>query len=281
MHWWCCWGLADCLLRGADEGSGHRFSDVDLEGRVPASHPLRAMRGLGNPTLAALDGAFCVLRSLCAAWPSTDPAGAALRAILLELLASIRLERQVVERLQFDLWFRWCVGLGVDAAVWAASTFAKNRSLVLTTALAQGFRSALLARPEVRKRWSARHFSLDATMLKAFASMQSFGAKDGSDAPQAPGCHGERDFKPEALLSETHAATTDPDARLCRKGKGQGKGQGQENRLADLGHGLLENRNGLGRGRSDACDRHGGTRGGCAADRRCAGRCDARGGQGP
>ena len=215
-------------MRGAAEGSGRLFSDVDLEGRVPASHPLRAMRGLVNPTLAALDGAFCVLyaphgRPLI-------PPERLLRAILLQLLDSIRSERQVVERLEFDLLFRWFVGLGVDAAVWDAPTFSRNRSLVLTTAIAQGFRSALPARPEVMKLLSAEHFSVDGTMLKAFASIKRFRAKDGSDAPQATGRNGERDFKAEAAFEPDAGRDDGPGCAAPSQGQGPGPGQGKSAR---------------------------------------------------
>jgi transposase len=224
-------------MRGLDERSGNLFSYVDLEKRVPDEHPLRAMRNLVNPSLAALDGDFAALYSPHGR-PSIAPERL-LRAILLQLLYSIRSERQLMERLEFDLLFRWFTGLGVEDAVWDASTFSKNRQRVLTTEIAQGFLSALLARPEVKKLLSAEHFSVDGTMLKAFASMKSFRAKDGSDEPPAPGRNGERGFKGEPRSNETHASTTDKDARLYRKASGQ------EAKLAYLGHALMENRNGL------------------------------------
>ena len=224
-------------MRGGDDRSGSLFSYVDLEARVPARHPLRAMRELVNASLAALDGAFAGLYAKTGR-PSIAPERM-LRAVLLQMLYSIRSERQLMERLDFDLLFRWFVGLGIDEAVWDASTFSKNRDRLLTTEIAQGFLSALLAQPAVEKLLSAEHFSVDGTMLKAFASMKSFRAKDGSDEPPDGGRNGERNFRKEKRSNETHASTTDPDARLYRKG------HGQESRLAYLGHALMENRHGL------------------------------------
>ncbi len=224
-------------MRGGDDRSGSLFSYVDLEARVPARHPLRAMRELVNAALAALDGAFAGLYAKTGR-PSIAPERM-LRAVLLQMLYSIRSERQLMERLDFDLLFRWFVGLGIDEAVWDASTFSKNRDRLLTTEIAQGFLSALLAQPAVEKLLSAEHFSVDGTMLKAFASMKSFRAKDGSDEPPDGGRNGERNFRKEKRSNETHASTTDPDARLYRKG------HGQESRLAYLGHALMENRHGL------------------------------------
>ncbi|KFC61827.1 Transposase, IS4 family [Bosea sp. LC85] len=224
-------------MRGGDERTGSLFSYVDLEGRVPARHPLRAMRDLVNASLAALDGSFSALYAKTGR-PSIAPERL-LRAMLLQMLYSIRSERQLMERLEFDLLFRWFVGLGIDDAVWHATVFTHNRDRVLTTEVAQGFLSALLAQPAVKTLLSAEHFSVDGTMLKAFASMKSFRAKDGSDEPLEGGRNGERNFRKQKRSNATHASTTDPDARLYRKG------DGQESRLAYLGHALMENRNGL------------------------------------
>ena len=224
-------------MRGGDERTGSLFSYVDLEARVPARHPLRVMRELVNASLAALDGSFAALYAKTGR-PSIAPERM-LRAVLLQMLYSIRSERQLMERLEFDLLFRWFVGLGIDDAVWDASSFSKNRDRLLTTQIAQGFLSALLSQPAVKKLLSAEHFSVDGTMLKAFASMKSFRAKDGCDEPPEGGRNGERNFRKEKRSNETHASTTDPDARLYRKGNGQ------ESRLAYLGHALMENRNGL------------------------------------
>jgi IS5 family transposase len=162
-----------------------------------------------------------------------------LRATLLQLLYSIRSERQLVERIEFDMLFRWFVGLSMDERVFDASTFSKNRDRLLTQEVAQGFLASLIALPEVKGLLSAEHFSVDGTLLKAWASMKSFRPKDGSGEPPAPGRNGEADFRKTKRSNETHASTTDEDARLFKKG------DGQESRLAYLGHALMENRNGL------------------------------------
>ena len=224
-------------MRGQDRTSGSLFSYVDLDARIPERHPLRAMRLLVNEALEHLDASFDALYK-DGGRPSIPPERL-LRASLLQMLYSIRSERQLVERLEFDLLFRWFVGLGIDDPVFDASTFSKNRDRLLTTAVAQGFLSALLGLPRVKKLLSAEHFSVDGTLLKAWASMKSFRPKDGSGEPPSPGRNGERDFKKEKRSNETHASTSDPDARLYRKG------DGQPSQLAYLGHTLMENRNGL------------------------------------
>lgn len=204
-------------------------------------HPLCAMRRLVNALLAALDGSFDRLHAKTAR-PSIAPERL-LQAVVRQMLFSIRAERQVMEWLEFDLYFRWFVGLGIDDSVWHPTVFTHNRDRVLTWDVAQGFLSTLLAQPAVKTLLSAEHFSVDGTMLKAFASMKSFRVKDGGGGdhgePPEGGRNGERDFRKEKRSNETHASTTDPDAPLYRKGNGQ------ESRLAYLGHVLMENRNGL------------------------------------
>jgi transposase len=210
---------------------------VDIEARVPAAHPLRGVRELVNGALARLDRKF---EGLYAAEgrPSIAPEKL-VRASLLQLFYSIRSERQLMERLDFDLLFRWFVGLGIDDEVWDHSVFSKNRDRLLTSEIAQDFLAALLAEPKVKHLLSDEHFSVDGTLLKAWASMKSFRAKDGGGSPPAGGRNGERDFRGEKRSNETHASTTDPDARLYRKG------DGQESKLCYMGHAFMENRNGL------------------------------------
>ncbi len=204
---------------------------------MPAKHPLRAMRRVSDAVLAELDQAFSALYEGCGR-PSIPPERL-LRASLAQLLYSIRSERQLVERLEFDLLFRCFVGLSIDEKVFDAPTFSKNRDRLLTHEVAQGFLSSLLGLPEVRGLLSAEHFSVDGTLLKAWASMKSFRPKDGSGEPPPPGRNGEADFRKTKRSNETHASTTDKDARLHKKGAGQ------ESKLAYLGHALMENRNGL------------------------------------
>jgi transposase len=224
-------------MRGQDRTSGSLFSYVDLDQRVPQTHPLRAMRELVNGSLSAMDASFEKLYAK-EGRPSIPPERL-LRASLLQMLYTVRSERQLVERIEFDLLFRWFIGLGIDDAVFDATVFCKNRDRLLTVDIAQEFLSTLLAQPQVKALLSAEHFSVDGTMLKAWASMKSFRAKDGSGDPPESGRNGERNFRKEKRSNETHASTTDDDARLYRKG------DGQESKLAYLGHALMENRNGL------------------------------------
>ena len=225
-------------MRGEDRTSGALFSYVDIEARIPTKHPLRAMRRLTNATLADLDGAFSALYEACGR-PSIPPERL-LRGTLLQLLYSIRSERQLVERIEFDLLFRWFVGLSIYEKVFDASTFSKTRDRLLKAeGVVQGFLSSLLGLPEVKGLLSAEHFSVDGTLLKAWAPMKSFRPKDGSGEPPSPGRNGEADFRNTKRSNETHASTRDPDARLFRKG------DGRESRLSYLGHALMENRNEL------------------------------------
>jgi transposase len=233
-------------MRGEDRTSGALFSYVDVEARIGANHPLRAMRRVTNAALAELDGRFSALYEAIGR-PSIPPERL-LRATLLQLLYSIRSERQLAERLEFDLLFRWFVGLSLDEKVFDASTFSKNRDRLLSHEIAQGFLSSLLGLPEVKGLLSAEHFSVDGTLLKAWASMKSFQPKslssgkdprNGSGEPPSPGRNGEANFRKTKRSNETHASTTDKDARLFRKG------DGQESRLSYLGHAVMENRNGL------------------------------------
>lgn len=224
-------------MRGTDERSGSLFSYVDIEARVPDGHPLRRIRGLVDDALGALDRRLETLYS-AEGRPSIPPERL-IRASLLQLFYSIRSERQLMERLDFDLSFRWFVGLGIDDPVWDHSVFSKNRDRLLTIEIAQDFLAALLAQPKVKRLLSHEHFSVDGTLLKAWASMKSFRPRDGVGPPPDGGRNGERDFRGEKRSNETHESTTDPDARLYRKG------HGQESRLCYMGHALMENRNGL------------------------------------
>src|SRR5277367_3186709 len=162
-------------MRGEDRTSGALFSYVDVEARIAANHPLRAMRRLTNAALTELDARFSALYEGIGR-PSIPPERL-LRAVLLQLLYSLRSERQLVERLEFDMLFRWFVGLSIDEKVFDASTFSKNRDRLLTHEIAQEFLSSLLGLPEVKGLLSAEHFSVDGTMLKAWASMKSFRPK--------------------------------------------------------------------------------------------------------
>jgi transposase len=224
-------------MRGSDGGAGALFSYVDLEARIPAEHPLRTIRAIVNEALSELSAVFAKLYAPMGR-PSIPPEQL-LRALLLQAFYSIRSERQLMERLDFDLLFRWFVGLGIDDPVWDHSTFSKNRDRLLEGDVAAEFLATLLDRPQVRRLLSSEHFSVDGTMIQAWASVKSFRPKDGSGEPPAGGKNGARNFRGERRTNETHSSTTDPDALLYRKGPGM------EARLCFLGHVLMENRNGL------------------------------------
>lgn len=230
------------MMRGADAQSGKLFSYVDLEQRVPPGHPLRAIRTLVNEALADIGAEFEAIYSTIGR-PSIAPEKL-LRTLLLQLFHGIRSERQMMERLDFDLSFRWFVGLGIDDPVWDASTFSKNRERLLDGEIAARFLSAILARPRVKRLLSSDHFSVDGTLIEAWCSMKSFRPKDedGTDdlPPDGPGGrNAEVDFRGEKRGNATHASTTDPDALLYRKSPGTAA------KLCYMGHVLMENRNGL------------------------------------
>jgi transposase len=225
-------------MRGSDGRSGALFSYVDLEDRVPAGHPLRAIRTIANEALEALGPDFDRLYGRIGR-PGVPPEKL-LRALLLQAFYSIRSERQLMERLDFDLLFRWFVGLGIDDPVWDHSTFSKNRDRLLNGDLAARFMAEVLDRPKVRGLLSDEHFSVDGTLIEAWASMKSFRPRDRSgDDPSGGGRNRDADFRGQERRNDTHASTTDPDARLFRKG------DGRESRLAYLGHLLTENHHGL------------------------------------
>jgi len=224
-------------MRGSDQGDGSLFSYVDLEQRVRPDHPLRVIREIANASLKAPSADFDALYS--AFGRESIPPERLVRALLLQAFYSIRSERQLVERIEYDLLFRWFVGLGIDEAVWDATTFTKNRDRLLDGDVAAKFLSAVLSQSRVKRLLSSEHFSVDGTLIEAWASPKSFKPKDGSGKPPGPGRNGERDFHGERRTNETHASTTNPDARLARKGRGK------EARLSFMGHALMENRNGL------------------------------------
>jgi transposase len=224
-------------MRGSDAVSGKLFSYVDLEKRVPADHPLRVIREVVNATLLAMSVEFDALYSPFGR--ESIPPERLLRALLLQAFYTIRSERQLVERIDFDLLFRWFVGLGVDDPVWDATSFTKNRDRLLGGEVASRFLATVLAQPRVKALLSDEHFSVDGTLLEAWASTKSFRPKDGSGPPPGAGRNGEQDFHGQRRSNETHASTTDPDTRLYKKG------HGKEAKLCFMGHALMENRHGL------------------------------------
>jgi transposase len=226
-------------MRGIDGGSGSLFSYVDLEWRVRRDHPLRSIREIANAALGALTEDFAALYPPRLGRPSIPPERL-LRAMLLQAFYGIRSERQLMERMEFDLLFRWFVGLGVDDAAWDHSSFTKNRDRLLEGEIAAKFLRAVLAQPRVKRLLSSDHFSVDGTLIEAWASIKSFRRKDGSDQDgDGRGGNAERNFHGEKRSNETHRSTTDPESRLYRKG------DGQPAKLCYMGHALMENRSGL------------------------------------
>src|ERR1019366_4086343 len=216
-------------MRGTGERLGSLFSFVDLETRVPKDHPLRVIREIANGALSDLSGEFQAMYAPFGR-PSIPPEKL-LRASLLQAFYTIRSERQLMERLEFDLLFRWFVGLGIDDAVWDHSVFSKNRDRLLEGEIAAKFMVAVLAQPNVKQLLSNDHFSVDGTLVEAWASMKRLKAKNGDREPPAGGGRNEEvNFRGEKRSHQTHASTSDPDAMLYRKGSGM------EAKLCYIGH---------------------------------------------
>lgn len=262
---------AGVMVRGTDEAAGSLFSYVDLEERVPARHQLRLIRRIVNDALASLDAEFDALYTDFGR-PSIAPERL-IRAGLLQILFSIRSERQLMEQMDYNLLIRWFVGLGIDDAVWVPTVFTKNRDRLLTTDMSRKVMAAILTHPEVRPLLSDESFSVDGTLVKAWASMKSFQPKKGratpdEDDPGGPPSpadetsantdqppqltetqpmpetprqtrNAEVNFRGEKRSNATHASVTDPDAHLYKKSPGAAAMQ------CFMGHTLMENRNGL------------------------------------
>ena len=226
-------------MRGKFTDQGGLFSYIAPDKRVPAHHPLRKVRELVRDVLSDLNRSLGKLYA-SEGRPSIPPEQL-LSALLLQVFYGIRSERQLMERLEFDLPFRWFVGIGVDDAAWDHSVFSKNRDRLLEGDIAAKFMRAILEQPRVKQLLSTDHFSVDGTLIEAWASMKSFKPKDGSDEPPAEGGgrNREADFRGQRRSNDTHASTTDPEAKLYRKGLGK------EAKLCFIGHALMENRNGL------------------------------------
>lgn len=216
-------------MRGDERVQEQMFSCVTLEQRVPQDHPLREIRRLTDTVLRSLSAEFDELYA-ASGRPSIAPEYV-LRALLLQAFYSVRSERQLVEQLDYNLLFRWFVGLSMDDAVWNHAVFSKNRDRLLTSEVAQRFFAEV---NRLAKRFmSDEHFTVDGTLIQAWASQKSFRRKDGGDDGDGSEFHGQK------RTNETHQSTTDPDARLYKKS------YGKESRLSYLGHVLVENRNGL------------------------------------
>ena len=216
-------------MRGRDDQQGRIFSYVSAEERIPADHRLRAVRGVVDEVLWAMSKDFDQLYAESGRH-SIAPERL-LRALLLQCFYSIRSERMLVEQINYSWLFRWFVGLDMDEPVWTHAVFSKNRERLLQADIARRFFA--LVREQARPFVSDEHFTVDGTLIEAWASHKSFQKKDGSD--QSDGSN----FRGQRRRNDTHQSKTDPEAKLYRKGGGQ------ESRMSYLGHVLVENRNGL------------------------------------
>ncbi len=225
-------------MRGADKQTSHMFSYIVPEHRVRQDHPLRAIRLMTDAVLATLSRRFDRMYSDIGR-PSIPPEQL-LRALLLQSLYTIRSERLLMEEIDYSILFRWFIGLGMDDEIWSPTTFSKNRDRLLEGDIAAAFFDAVRAQAEAAGLLSDEHFTVDGTLLEAWASLKSFQRTDAppSTPPDDPG-NPTVNFHGETRKNDTHASTTDSDAQLYRKG------QGKEAKLAYLGHVLLDNRHGL------------------------------------
>jgi transposase len=230
--------VEEARMRGDDHQQAGMWSYIAPEQRVPLDHPLRPIRAMVDAILVELSPAFATLYSPVGR-PSIPPEKL-LRALLLQVLYSTRSERLLMEQLDYNLLFRWFVGLNMDDPVWDATVFTKNRERLLAGDIAQAFFARVLAQARQRGLLSDEHFTVDGTLIEAWASLKSFKRKDaaGGPPPDDPG-NPTVDFHGERRSNATHGSTTDPDARLARKAKGH------EAKLAYQGHVLMENRHGL------------------------------------
>jgi transposase len=225
-------------MRGSDEQTSHMFSYVVPEHRVRQDHPLRAIRRMTDHVLADLSPRFDRMYSNIGR-PSIPPEQL-LRALLLQGLYTIRSERLLMEEIDYSILFRWFIGLGMDEEIWSPTTFSKNRDRLLEADVASAFFDAVVEQARGAGLMSDEHFTVDGTVLEAWASLKSFQRKDaGPTAPPDDPGNPTVNFHGETRKNDTHQSTTDPDAQLYRKG------HGKEAKLAYLGHVLLDNRHGL------------------------------------
>ena len=225
-------------MRGIDKQQSAMFSYVSPEARVPPNHPLRAIREMVDESLKALSPVFDEMYASFGR-PSIAPEKL-LRSLLVQILYSIRSERMLMEQLEYNLLFRWFVGLNVDEPVWVATVYSKNRDRLLNGDVAEQFFAKVLDQAGKHDLLSDEHFSVDGTLIEAWASQKSFRPKDNGSAPPAddPG-NPTVDFHGEKRSNDTHQSTTDPESRLARKSGGH------EAKPAFCGNVMIENRNGL------------------------------------
>lgn len=223
-------------MRGTAGDQPGMFSYVTMEARIPADHPLRPIREMTDAALRGMSRKLGTLYSHTGR-PSIPPEHL-LRALVVQVLFSVRSERLLMEQLEYNLLFRWFVGLQMDDRVWDVTVFTKNRDRLLQGDVAGAFFEQVIRQAREAGLLSDEHFTVDGTLLEACAGQKSFRPKDGSGEGGAAG-GSERDFRGERRKNDTHASTTDPDARLYKKG------HGKEAKLCFLGHAVADNRHGL------------------------------------
>ncbi len=226
-------------MRGADHQQSGMFSYISAEKRVPEDHPLRAIRAMVDLALRNMGPQFDAMYAKLGR-PSIAPEKL-LRALLLQVLYTVRSERMLMEQLNYNLLFRWFVGMNVDDSVWDVTVFTKNRERLLAADIAKTLFAEVLAQARSCDLLSTEHFTIDGTLIEAWASHKSFKRKDGSDQQTPPDDPGNPtvDFHGERRSNATHQSTTDPEARLAKKGRGK------EAKLSYAGHVLMENRTGI------------------------------------
>ena len=224
-------------MRGADMEQRGLFSYVSVESRIPQSHPLRAIRTLLDEALRGMSGAFD--RVYAEGGRMSIPPERLVRALVLQILYSIRSERQLIEQLDYNLLFRWFVGLTVDEPVWDHSSFSKNRDRLIEARVARRLLRKVLARAKRAQLLSVEHFSVDGTLIEAWAAVKSMRRRDGKDHPPPPGRNPSVDFHGERRSNESHVAPHDPQAKLYRKANAHPV------KLYYMGHVLMEHRTAL------------------------------------
>ena len=224
-------------MRGTDVQQSGLFSYVSVEDRVPADHPLRAVRRLLNEVLASMSRDF--ERVYAEGGRASIPPERLVRALTLQVLYSIRSERLLCEQLDYNLLFRWFVGLSVDEPVWDHSTFTKNRERLIEAKVARKLLRRVVRKAQAARLLSNEHFSVDGTLIESWAAVKSMRRRDGRDEPPGAGRNPLIDFHGERRTNETHVSPSDPEAQLYRKGKGQPA------KLYFMGHMLVEHRHGL------------------------------------
>ena len=224
-------------MRGSSERQLAMLTSLSAEDLIPSDHPIRRIRKIVDVVLAELDGEFDQMYATKGR--ASVPPEALLKATILMALYSMRSERAFCERLNYDLLFKWFLDLPIDAKAFDATTFSKNRQRLLSHEIADRFFAAVVGQAKLRRYVSSEHFSVDGTLLEAWASHKSFKPKDGSAEPPSPGRNSEVGWHGEKRSNETHESTTDPEARLARKSNATAA------KLCYMGHLLMENRNAL------------------------------------